>query len=184
MRKLAILVLALLVSSAGNLQAQSTNATLTGRVIDSTKANISDAKVTLINDATNLRYVGTTNETGSYYVTDVPAGIYRLEIEKPGFKTVTKPDIFFHVQDAIEVNFEMAVGSVSESINVQAGAPTVQLATSSVGAVVDSIPVRELPLDGRSWTDLANLQPGVAPITSRTSFNQGHDRGIRGFGDQ
>jgi hypothetical protein len=171
-------------SFAGALQAQSTNATLTGRVSDASKSGIVDARVTLINTGKNLHYEGMTNDSGTYYVADLPAGTYRMEVEKIGFKTVIKPDIILHVQDALEVNFEMALGSLAETVTVEAGAPTLQLTTSSIGAVVNSTTVRELPLNGRSWTDLTTLQPGVEQIQTQPSFTSGGDRGNRGFGQE
>jgi hypothetical protein len=183
MRRLAILA-AVVVACAGGVRAQTTNASVTGRITDSSKSIIAKVDVTLINMATNIPYKGETNETGSYYITGLPVGTYRMEVEKVGFKTIIKPGIVFHVQDALEVNFEMSVGSISQSITVEAGAPTVQLESSSISAVVTSTTVLELPLNGRSWTDLASLQPGVNAIENQVSFTAGADRGIRGFGSQ
>src|ERR1700722_9996657 len=182
--KVAALPVMLILFLVGALKAQSPNASLTGRVTDQSKAVIAGTKITLINTGTNLRFEGTTNDTGNYYITELPPGAYRMEVEKPGFKTIIKPDIVLHVQDVLELNFEMAVGSVAESITVEAGAPAVQLATSSISAVVNSTTIQELPLNGRSWTDLANLQPGVSGIETQASFASGHDRGGRGFGAQ
>ena len=112
-------------------------------------------------------------------MTDLPAGTYRMEAEKPGFKAIIKPDIVLQVQDALEINLEMALGSVAETVTVKAGAPTVQLATSAISTVVTSATVRELPLNGRSWTDLATLQPDVNAIENQVSFAVNADRGIR-----
>src|ERR1700676_921334 len=164
--KVAALAVMLVLAFVGALQAQSTNGTVTGRVTDPSKAVIPDVKITLINMATNLQYKGTTNGGGSYNVINLPAGRYRMEVEKVGFKTVIKPDIVLHVQDALEINFEMALGSLSESLTVEGGAPTVQLTTSSISAVVNSTTVLELPLHGRDWTQLAILQPGVTSVGS------------------
>jgi outer membrane receptor protein involved in Fe transport len=183
MRRVAVLA-ALVLACSGTIQAQNPNATVTGRVTDPSKATIVNVAVSLINTGTNIIYKGETNATGSYYVTDVPPGKYRMELEKTGFKTVIKPDIVLHVQDALEVNFEMALGSISQSVTVEAGAPTVQLTSSSISAVVTSTTVVELPLNGRSWTDLASLQPGVNVIENQVSFAVNADRGIRGFGTQ
>src|ERR1700681_4654370 len=116
----------LVLSVAGALQAQSPNASVTGRVTDPSKAVVSDAKVTLINYGTNLHNQGATNESGSYYITDLLPGTYRLEVSKIGFKTVIKPDIVLHVQDVLEINFEMTLGSVVESVTVEAGTPSIQ----------------------------------------------------------
>jgi hypothetical protein len=138
MRRAGTLSAMLVLSFVGALQAQSPNASVTGRVTDTSKAAVEDAKVTLINKGTNIRYEGKTNETGSYYVTDLPIGTYSMEVEKTGFRTVIKPDVVLHVQDVLEINFDMALGSVSESITVEAGAPSIQLTTSSISAVVNS----------------------------------------------
>src|SRR6202163_4146180 len=78
----------------------------------------------------------------------------------------------------------MQVGRVTERIQVAGQAPTVQLATSSISAVVNSTTVRELPLNGRSWTDLATLQPGVEAIQTQQPFTAGDTRGKRGYGAQ
>src|SRR5258708_38051683 len=123
----AVVAVMLVLSFANTLAAQSTKASLTGRVTDPSKAVAPDSKVTLINNGTNVRYETTTNEVGIYYLTDIPPGNYRMEVEKVGFKTVIKPDIILHVQDALEINFEMHLGSVSEIVTVPGGSPTVQL---------------------------------------------------------
>src|SRR5207253_4521970 len=78
----------------------------------------------------------------------------------------------------------MQVGGTKETVQVQTEAPDVQLATSDISAVVNATTVRELPLNGRSWTDLATLQPGVNRIQTQPDFSAGTDRGNRGFGQQ
>jgi hypothetical protein len=184
MRRVFIVAITLVFSIAGILQAQSVNATLTGRITDPSKSVIADAKVTATNINTRIDYEGTTNDAGIYRVANLLPGTYRMQIEKPGFKTVIKPEMILHVQDVLEVNFEMALGSVAESVTVEAGAPTVELATSSISANVNATTVRELPLNGRSWTDLATLQPGVVALQTQASYAAGHDRAMRGFGAQ
>src|SRR5436853_1363638 len=78
----------------------------------------------------------------------------------------------------------MQVGTAIETLQVTSEAPTVQLASSDISATVNATTVRELPLNGRSWTDLAALQPGVDTIQTQPSFATGADRGNRGFGQQ
>ena len=118
-----------------SLHAQSTNASLTGRVTDPTRAVIADAKVIVINTGTGVRYEGITNQTGSYYVTDLPPGSYRIEVEKIGFKAVIKSDLTLHVQDALEVNFEMVLGSALESIMVEGDTLPLDTESSTIGTV-------------------------------------------------
>ena len=81
-----------------------------GRITDPKKAIITDATVTVINTGTGIHYQGLTNETGEYYVSNLPPGRYRIEVEKIGFKAVIQSGVILHVQDAVEVNFEMISG--------------------------------------------------------------------------
>src|SRR5216683_1028190 len=154
MRKVAVLVILLLASCGGVLRAQSTNASITGRVTDPSKAVIADAKVAVISVDTNVRYEGATNGSGEYYLTNLPPRSYRIEIEKTGFKKLIKPDVILHVQDSLELNFEMTLGSGSESITVEAGAPVVNTQSAAVSTVIDRTFVDNLPLNGRSFQTL------------------------------
>jgi carboxypeptidase family protein/TonB-dependent receptor-like protein len=150
---------------------QSSNASLTGLVTDPFKAAIVGAKITVINESTNVRYEGTTNSSGSYYVTNLPPGSYRIEVERTGFKTVLKPGVVLHVQDTIELNFEMALGSASETLTVTGGAPMVNTQDAAVSTVVDRRFIANLPLNGRSFQSLITLTPGVIVAPSQTNFN-------------
>ena len=163
---------------AGLLGAQSTNASLTGRITDSSKAVVPDVKVVVINTGTRIRYETITNETGSYYVTDLSPGTYRIEVEKLGFKVVIKSDLILHVQDALEVNFEMVLGSASESVTVQGGAPLLDTESSTMGTVVEQRKVNELPLNGRNVFNLIVLAASVVPQGSST----GTPVGVNPFG--
>jgi hypothetical protein len=185
MRRSVASAAALFLSLAGALHGQSPNASVTGRVTDTSKGLIASAKITLINQGTNIRYAATTNGTGIYYVTELPVGTYRIEVEKLGFKSEVKPDVVLHVQDVLEINFEMAVGSLAETVTVVGGSPLVELSTSSISAIVDSTTVRELPLNGRSWSDLATLQPGVIALQTQNSVSggSGGGRALRGYGN-
>src|SRR6516165_9161489 len=94
----------LLVSFPSVIHAQSTNASLTGRIADPSKALIVDAKVAAVSAGTSARYETTTNGSGEYYLANLPPGTYRIEIEKSGFKKLIKPDVVLHVQDALEIS--------------------------------------------------------------------------------
>ncbi len=151
------------------VSAQSTSASLTGRVTDPEKRLIVDAKVVAINVGTNVRHEGATNGSGEYYVTNLPPGTYRIEVEKTGFRTVLKPDVVLHVQDTLEINFEMTLGSVSESITVTGGAPLLNTQDATVSTVVDRQFAENLPLNGRSFQTLIQLTPGVVLTTSNAN---------------
>src|SRR5262249_51736483 len=140
---------------------QSTNAAITGEVVDPSKALVAQAKVRAINNDTNVRYEGTTNQSGSYAIPNLPPGDYRIEVEKPGFRTIVKPDVILHVQDTVQLNFEMAVGSATETVTVEGGAPLVNTTNAAVSTVIDREFVSQLPLNGRSFNTLLQLTPGV-----------------------
>lgn len=110
-----------------------------------------------------------TNGAGEYYLVNLPPNSYRVEIEKPGFKKVVKPDVVLHVQDALEIDFEMTLGSVSETVTVEAGAPLMNTETGAVGTVIERGLVENLPLNGRSFQTLVTLTPGV--VMTATAFN-------------
>src|SRR5271166_470333 len=163
--------LAVLLCSA-ILRAQSTNASITGRVTDPSKALVVDAKVSAISASTTFRYETATNGSGEYYLTNLPPGGYRIEIEKAGFRKLIKPDLIVHIQDALEINFEMTLGSSSESITVEAGAPQVNTESGTVSTVIDSTLVNNIPLNGRSFQTLIMLTPGVV-VTATAYDDQG-----------
>src|SRR6202163_1652673 len=168
----------LLVLSVRSMNGQSTNASLTGRITDSTKAVAPNAKVIAINTGTRVRYETVTNETGSYYVSNLPPGTYRIEVEKLGFKAVLKSDVILHVQDALEINFEMVLGSASESVTVRGGAPLLDTESSTIGTVVEQRKANELPLNGRNVFNLIELAASVVPQGGST----GTPVGVNPFG--
>jgi hypothetical protein len=168
----AVMLLVLFLSWASLLPAQTTNATITGFVTDPTKAVVVGAKVDVINMDTNIRYAATTNQAGSYTASNLPPGPYRIEVQKPGFKTVVKSDLVLHVQDTAAINFEMAVGSVSETVTVQAGGLVIDTTDATVSTVVDRQFAENLPLNGRSFQSLIQLTPGVV-----LTANNGYDTG-------
>jgi hypothetical protein len=160
------------------LHAQSTNASLTGRITDPKKAVISSAMVTVINTGTGIHYRGLTNETGQYFVSNLPPGRYRIEVEKLGFKAVIQSGVILHVQDALEVNFEMTLGSASESVTVEGESVPLDTESSTVSTVVEQRKANELPLNGRNVFNLIVLAPSVIPQGSST----GTPIGVNPFG--
>src|SRR5579872_6875929 len=119
----AALFLGLLVC-VGKVSGQGT-ATLTGRVLDPKGLVVVGAKLEAINSATEVHYSGQTNGDGFYTIPGLPPGVYRLVVEKPGFKSVLKPDITLHLEDVLDLNLNLQVGSASETVTVEAGAALV-----------------------------------------------------------
>jgi hypothetical protein len=134
--------------------------------------------VITINTGTRVHYETVTNDTGSYYGTNLPPGTYRIEVEKLGLKVVVKSDLVLHVQDALEINFEMTLGSASESVTVRGGAPPLDAESSTIGTVVEQRKVNELPLNGRNVFNLIELAASVVPQGSST----GTPVGVNPFG--
>ena len=128
----------ILASATALLHAQSTNAALAGRITDPSNARIADARIAAISAGTNLRYETLTSAAGEYHLPNLPPGPYQIEVEKPGFKKLIKPDVVLHVQDALAIDFEMALGAASETISVQAGAPLMNTESGAVSTVVDN----------------------------------------------
>ena len=111
-------------------------------------------------------------------------GTYEVKFSAQGFRTEANRGITLTVAAAVSLDQTLRVGSVSETVSVQSEVPAVQTSSSDISAVVNATTVRELPLNGRSWTDLAQLQAGVSAIHTQPDFSAGTDRGNRGFGQQ
>jgi carboxypeptidase family protein len=167
MRRVPAILLLFLASLTPGFGSQSTNASLTGRITDQSKAIIVGAKIAAISAGTNVRYEATTNSSGEYYLANLPPGLYGIEIEKPGFKKLIKPDVPLHVQDVLKIDFEMTLGSVSDNITVEGGAPLVDTESGTVSTVIDRALVDNLPLNGRSFQTLIALTPGVVLTATR-----------------
>src|SRR5712692_823039 len=182
----SVLALALIHSVAMHVdvQAQVAGGTISGTVVDTSGSVIPKASVSITNLATGINRTVTTNEDGLYIAPNLLPASYELTFTAPGFKTDVRTGIELTVGATVSLNMTMQVGGSKEIVQVQTEAPDVQLATSDISAVVNATTVRELPLNGRSWTDLAELQPGVNAIQTQPSFAAGTDRGNRGFGQQ
>ena len=167
-----------------DVQAQVAGGTITGTVVDSSGRVIPNAGVSITNVATGINRSVTTNEDGLYIAPNLLPASYELKFTAPGFKIEVRSGIELTVGATVSLNMTMQVGTTKETVQVQTEAPLVELASSDIGAVVNATTVRELPLNGRSWTDLATLQPGVNRIQTQPDFAQGTDRGNRGFGQQ
>jgi Carboxypeptidase regulatory-like domain len=165
MHRLAAMMLAAL--AALPLLAQ--NVSLSGRITDPSQARIGDARVAVISIGTNARYQASSDASGEYALANLPPSTYRIEVDKPGFKKLVKPDVILHVQDALKIDFEMSLGASTETITVEAGAPLVNAESGTVSTVIDRSFVENLPLNGRSFQTLILLTPGV--VATATAFD-------------
>jgi Carboxypeptidase regulatory-like domain/TonB dependent receptor len=167
MRAAALCAFLFLLAHTCVLRAQSTNASITGRLTDPSNALIVDAKIIAVSLGTNAHYETNTNDSGEYYLANLPPDSYRIEIEKPGFKKLIKPNMVLHVQDALKIDFEMALGDVSETVTVESGAPLLNTESGTVSTVVNHKFVDNFPLNGRSFQTLIALTPGVVVTATR-----------------
>jgi hypothetical protein len=166
------------------LHAQVAGATLTGTVADPTGAVIPHAQVSIRNTATDIVTQFQADTDGLYTAPNLIPGSYEVTVTAQGFQREVLPGITLTVGTQQVLNVKMRVGQATQTVEVTGQAAAVQLSTSSIGAVVNATTVRELPINGRSWTDLAALQPGVNTIVTQPPFTVGADRGNRGFGQQ
>src|SRR5580700_4054557 len=146
--------------------AQSETATVSGQVVDPSGLNVTGAQVKLVDIDRDTSTSATTNNSGLYTFPSVRPGRYRIAVTAAGFKVVNVTDVTINVQDHLEQNFTLVVGSVSESITVEGGAPLVDTESAAVSTVVDRNFAENLPMNGRSFQTLIQLTPGVVLTTS------------------
>src|SRR5580765_5369847 len=161
MRRLRIFVVCLLWSFSLTAVAQVDTGTIAGSVRDSQGAGVASASVTFTETDTNATAKAQTDGSGDFASPPLRPGNYKIVAEAKGFKTATRNTITLKVQDRLRIDFDMAVGSVSENVVVTTEVPTVQTETSSLGQVITAKQITELPLNGRDYTQLANLSTGV-----------------------
>src|SRR3984893_4835776 len=167
------------------VQAQVAGATLSGTITDSSGAGVPQAPSGIRDVATDVTKTGSKNADGFYTAANLLPGDYEATVSARGFNTEKRTGISLTVGAQQVFDLALHVGSATkEVVMVTAEAPAVQLTSSELSAVVNATTVRELPLNGRSWTDLAELQPGVNVIQTQPTFAAGTDRGNRGFGQQ
>lgn len=167
---LATALLACLVTTA---QAQVSTASINGTVTDPSGALIPGATVTLKNVATNVERSTTTNTAGNYVLVNINPGRYTVTVHKDGFTTATQPEFELQVNQTSTLDFSLHVGSTVESVTVEAAEAGLQTSTSELGAVIDRRSVNDLPLNGRNFTQLLNLTPGISTVnTAQNGSNQ------------
>lgn len=164
MTKCLALCVFLLTLGVGPIQAQVTTGTISGTVRDTTGAVIPDARVTVQNTDTGASRTVESDTAGRYSAPSLGLGNYRVTVHKEGFQEEVRSGIVLTVGREAVVNFQLTVGAVTQSVEVTGEAPLLEGTTANLGALVDSRTMRELPLNGRSYDQLALLQPGVAAL--------------------
>jgi len=166
------------------VHSQVSDATLSGTVADSSSAVIASAKIVIRNVETGITREVTSDSSGFYSATSLQAGNYQVEVSASGFSTYVQKGLTLTVGTHQVLNIPMKVGQVSQTVEVSTEAPVVDLASSSISDQIDSATVNELPLNGRDWTQLATLTPGVHAINTQSSVESKSSRSRRGWGNQ
>ena len=168
-----VVAVLLVLSLAQLAYGQSDTARLQGTVTDQNDAVITGATVTVTNTGTSREATATTNDSGYYSVPALPPGHYKVEVSQQGFKKLVR-ELDLQVAQIGVADFRLEVGGVTEAVVVEAGSPVIDPGDSSIGDVVEAKQIVELPLNGRNFTQLATLIPGVTrgiPTSSATGAN-------------
>ena len=172
---LALFALAFLFPAA--LLSQTSYGSINGTVRDASAAVIPSAQVTLTNVGTGVKATRETNASGVYVFVNVAPGNYTLNVQAKGFSTAEESAFPLRVNDVQTHDLTLTVGAVTETVEVTAEAALLQQSTSELGTVINEEAVKDLPLNGRNFSQLLTLTPGATPVSTAqgadggTSFN-------------
>jgi Carboxypeptidase regulatory-like domain len=142
---------------------------ISGTVTDSSGAVVAKASITVTNMDTGVQQAVTTDDKGFYSFLDLPVGHYALLVLTKGFKPYTRTNVVIDVNSVLSINATLEVGEKTDTVSVTDNSVHVETSSSQLGEVITDMQMTTVPLNGRSYTDLLALQPGVAPVTSITS---------------
>ncbi|HYB94419.1 MAG TPA: TonB-dependent receptor [Vicinamibacterales bacterium] len=164
-RSITVLISSFAIALASTAAAQ-TSATLSGRITDRTGAVLPGATITARHVDRNIERTAVSNERGVYVIAALPVGVYDLTVEFPSFTTERRDGVTLSVGQTAAFDFVLEI-KVGEQVEVLGVAPPVNTRTGELSYLVDSSAIAQLPLNGRNYTDLAFLQPGVTPYPFR-----------------
>ena len=141
-----------------------------GTVTDKSGAAIAGASVKVTSQATGVSRDTVTDDTGHYIINLLPVSVYTIHVEFKGFQPLEAKDVRLQVDEQRELNFSMTLTTVTSSVEVSAEAVAVETTNPSLGQVITSQEVAQLPLNGRDFVQLATLTPGTTQETSNGSF--------------
>jgi hypothetical protein len=188
MRKRRIILLAALVAlgflASSALVWASITGSISGIVTDPSGGVVVGAIVTAINTQTGVRAAIHTDKSGFYNFPDLSVGTYDLEVEQRGFKTFQQSKIVIDANSAIKIDVKLELGEISEKVTVESQAVHVETQSTQMGEVIDSQKMTAVPLNGRDFTNLLSLQPGVVPFQYANALQDSNlsDRTVGGSG--
>ncbi|HTT23799.1 MAG TPA: carboxypeptidase regulatory-like domain-containing protein [Candidatus Sulfotelmatobacter sp.] len=155
----------LTLSLSFTVAAQQITGSIRGTVTDPAGATVPGASVSAIQIETGLTRTTVTDRSGEYVLLELPVGHYRLQAAAKGFQSYIQQGIMLDVNETATIPVRLVVGTETQKIEVQADAQLIQTTVTSLGKTVSERDVLELPLNGRNFSELGLLQPGVAPLT-------------------
>jgi hypothetical protein len=168
MRRSGLLLGLALIFSLSIVARADTGGSISGTVTDQSGAGIPDTNVTALNLDTTVQQTAMTNANGFFNFTALPVGRYEIEIVREGFQTYKRTDLVIDVDTKLRVDVALVLGQQSQEVVVSETAVNVETVETNLGDVVSGTQIVSLPLNGRSYTDLLAIQPGVSPVTSLT----------------
>jgi hypothetical protein len=181
----AAAILALALSFSPMATAQVVGGTVSGVVTDSSGSLVPSATISIKNVGTGLLREAQSNDAGFYTITNLIPGEYVVTISAAGFKTILESHLILAVGEQRELNQVLQVGQITETVSVTSSEQSVDLVSSGISNDVSPTTIRELPLNGRDWTQLATLEPGVSQVRTQASVESATaNREQRGFGNQ
>ncbi len=182
---LTTLLIVLISLGLPRVHGQVIGAILSGTVTDPTNALVPSAKVTIRNVSTGIATQVSTNELGIYNAANLLPGDYQVNVVASGFAPQQRSGLSLTVGERQILNMQLRVGDAAvATFEVGGDSPVIDLGGTSINTVVKGEVARELPLNGRDWTQLATLEPGISPIRAQPDPNGINNRGNRGFGSQ
>jgi Carboxypeptidase regulatory-like domain/TonB dependent receptor-like, beta-barrel len=179
-----LLIIGLLLLVARSLAQDASTGALRGSVADPDNQVIAGATVVVVNSATNRRYSTESNADGNYVLELLPPGNYSARAVAPGMSPQLSPPLHVDVGIATELNFRLSIAGVKEDITVSGAPPMVETQPAAVSTLIEEKAISDLPLNGRRFTDLALLAPGVTQdprgLTSASNGDLAFG-GIRGY---
>jgi len=163
MRSIGLGLITSLFLVSGMAYGQVATGTIVGTVRDASGGIVPDVQVTVNEVSKGISQTVATDSNGDYNVPFLNPGVYRVAVEKTGFKRQISADVTLQVNDKPRLDFMLQLGDVSAAVEVTAAAPLVKSETSELGEVIAERPIRELPLNGRNFVQLVYLVPGVTP---------------------
>lgn len=155
-----------------------TSGQITGNISDPSGAAVPDASVTVMTSGTGETRTVTTSNDGNYTIPNLSIGTYRLTVTKSGFKETVVGNVVVNVSNVTSQNITLEIGQVSEVVEITADAIQIETQTGTVGEVITGEQVRELPLNGRNFVQLTQLQPGVAAANNQDTKSKGLFGGV------